>query len=398
MKTAGEMKLSSTKLIFLLHLALIYSQSAKSIEQPQFKDPSNIRQLDYNEEEQPVWSSSETEIEEVFVLEEKDYPKSLFESYQGVGQVSGITTLPWNDVAIFHRANRQWTSDTFDSSDRVRSSNPKDELIDSDTIMILSAQGGSATMSFGSDLFYMPHGIGSDSKGNLWITDVGRHQVMRLPTRELFQQDMTRGYNHSIKPDIILGEEFVPGNDTTHFCKPADVKVSSSDDLIYVADGYCNSRIAVFNKIGQYVGSIGEGRLGPGVVHSLALVERRNMICVAERENSRILCFKAGLDGNLNSMGSLITEHYYPFGQVFAIESLGLNDLIVSSSQLDTNRYDLATLNLISRQVTPVWISSDLLEPHSLTKTRDGNYVYAADISRDAYKKVFQFKVIKGRL
>lgn len=54
----------------------------------------------------------------------------------------------------------------------------------------------------------MPHGISVDPQGNVWLTDVALHQVFR------FKRDQDD------KPDLVLGERFVPGNDDKHFCKP----------------------------------------------------------------------------------------------------------------------------------------------------------------------------------
>jgi peptidylamidoglycolate lyase len=48
----------------------------------------------------------------------------------------------------------------------------------------------------------------------------------------------------------------VPGNDEKHFCKPTDVAVAKSGE-IFVADGYCNSRIVVFSAEGKFLGSFG---------------------------------------------------------------------------------------------------------------------------------------------
>lgn len=39
------------------------------------------------------------------------------------------------------------------------------------------------------------------------------------------------------KPDLVLGERFVPGHDDMHFCKPADVAVLSTGEF-FVADGW----------------------------------------------------------------------------------------------------------------------------------------------------------------
>uniref|UniRef100_A0A6G1SDU0 peptidylamidoglycolate lyase n=1 Tax=Aceria tosichella TaxID=561515 RepID=A0A6G1SDU0_9ACAR len=340
---------------------------------------------------------------EIYLLEDKDYPKSLFEDYpRRVGQVSGITTLPNNDVVIFHRSERQWNEKTFNESNKRIPEAKQENLIKNDTIMIIDREDGSSVASFGSNLFYMPHSIASDHLGNLWVSDVARHQVMRLPAtniRDIMERVKTNttqtGSRHQIWPDIILGEAFVPGSDSTHFCQPSEIVVSSNGRLVYVADGYCNQRIMVFvGSTGKFLKSFGQ-RDNLEVVHSLTLIEEKNLLCVADREGARILCYNAGLHGDLARLGEPINQIVYPLGRVYAITSISSDHLLVSSNQFDTNRYDLAILNPFTHQLKLVWISSDLLEPHSLTTTRDREFVYAADVSKEAYKKVFKFDVIR---
>lgn len=70
----------------------------------------------------------------------------------------------------------------------------------------------------------MPHGIHMDKKGNLWITDVGMHQVFR------FDAGM------KVKPSLVLGEFLKPGKDDKHFCKPSDVAALDNGDF-FVTDG-----------------------------------------------------------------------------------------------------------------------------------------------------------------
>lgn len=361
---------------------------------------------------------------EVYLLEDKDYPKSVFESYAGVGQVSGITTLPTGDVVIFHRSEREWTEKTFEpESNKVAepANKAQDNLIKNDTLMMIDGETGNSKLSLGANLFYMPHGVASDSRGNLWVTDVGRHQVMRLPTSQIHlmgllsaqtsssnssdtgrtaaannKQRWLPGHLSRLWPDIILGEAFVPGQDEAHFCKPSEVVVSSDDRLVFVADGYCNRRVMVFTGEGKYLTSFGEEH-AMDVVHSLALIEERNLLCVADRENGRILCFKAGLDGDLSSLGELVLKLQYPIGRVFALAVLDADHLLVSGNQIGTNKYDLAALNPFRSTIKQIWTSSDLLSPHSLTRTKDGRFIYAADVSREAYKKVFKFYVIQER-
>jgi peptidylamidoglycolate lyase len=79
----------------------------------------------------------------------------------------------------------------------------------------------------------MPHGLEIDAKDNIWITDVGLHQVIK--------------YDSSGQELIVLGQENEPGNDSTHFNLPTDIAVSKNGSF-YVSDGYGNSRIIKFSS------------------------------------------------------------------------------------------------------------------------------------------------------
>ena len=86
----------------------------------------------------------------------------------------------------------------------------------------------------------MPHGLKIDPEGNIWVTDVGLHQVMKFErgqTKPSLGKKKTFLYRYFHLKFLVLGTKFVPGNDEKHFCKPTSVAVSSSG-LIFVADGY----------------------------------------------------------------------------------------------------------------------------------------------------------------
>jgi len=55
----------------------------------------------------------------------------------------------------------------------------------------------------------------------------------------------------SSKPDLVLGEKFVPGSDSDHFCKPTDVAVLSTGEF-FVSDGFVLDSIPL-TVVGQYV-------------------------------------------------------------------------------------------------------------------------------------------------
>ena len=54
-------------------------------------------------------------------------------------------------------------------------------------------------------------------------------------------------------PSLVLGEKLIPGSDESHFCKPTDVAVRLDGSAFYVADGYCNGRILMYNPDGEVI-------------------------------------------------------------------------------------------------------------------------------------------------
>lgn len=346
-----------------------------------------------------VFNNNDLE-DRIYIQEDRDYPLNKAETYRGVDNVAGITVLPSNDVVIFHRADR----DLITGDEYIFRNN----FIKNDTIMILSGTDGSELVSFGSNLFKMPHGIASDSKGNLWVTDIYLNKVMRLPTSQAIKdKNWTMLRENLIKPDIILR-----GDRVSEFSGPSEVKIqlegSNGNSIVYVADGYANNRILAFDESGTHLKTFGQFDIPTnGLVHSLSLIEKRNMVCAADRENKFIYCFNAGLDGDLGSMGDFIFKYNYTYGAVYSIVALGPNNLLVSSRRDNTDKlpgsvgkFDIAIVNLVSMNgpnVTPTWLSEDLAYPHSMAKSMDGSHVYVADLRQGVPKKVYQFKIIKGK-
>ena len=125
----------------------------------------------------------------------------------------------------------------------------------------------------------MPHGINVDHESNIWLTDVAMHQVFKFD------------FSKSDEPVLVLGTEFVNGNDESHLCKPASVDVAKSNGDVFVADGYCNKRIARFDKDGNFLKSYEDKDKPLFIVHSVALIEKLNLVCTVSREEGRIVCF-----------------------------------------------------------------------------------------------------------
>lgn len=148
-----------------------------------------------------------------------------------MGQVAGIGVDSNGDILVFHRAERVWEGEELTL-----------ELIPSPTMFVLNDEMGELIEWWGTDMFVMPHGLTIDHQDNLWLTDVGLHQVFK--------------FDRTGRLLMTLGERGTPGEDTNHFNMPTDVAVAQ-DGSFYVSDGYGNSRVIKFSPEGDYITSWG---------------------------------------------------------------------------------------------------------------------------------------------
>jgi peptidylamidoglycolate lyase len=211
-----------------------------------------------------------------------------------LGNPTGLGIDTNQNIVLFHRANREWP---------LLGTIPK-EKIKENTILIIDYQSGNIINSWGSDLFTMPHGLTVDLKNNIWVTDVGLHQVFK--------------FNHDGKLLMVIGEAGVSGNDATHFDKPTDVAICK-DGSFYISDGYGNSRIIKFSAEGKYILEWGKKGSDIGefnIPHGICLDQDENIL-VADRENDRIQKFnkagkflKAYINKNFGAVHSIITNQH----------------------------------------------------------------------------------------
>ena len=87
-----------------------------------------------------------------------------------------VSVNPNDQPVIFHRGHVVWDAKSFGRDYKLVAPT----LIGEDTIVTLDADSGKPLSSFGKDLFLMPHGLTVDNEGNIYVTDVGLHQVMRV--------------------------------------------------------------------------------------------------------------------------------------------------------------------------------------------------------------------------
>jgi DNA-binding beta-propeller fold protein YncE len=181
-----------------------------------------------------------------------------------LGQVSGVAVDSHNHVFVFHRA--------YNSVNRTK------DPITVPTILCFDGKTGKLLASWGKNIFVIPHGLRIDRADNVWVTDVGTHQVFK--------------FSHDGKQLMVLGEKNVPGDGGRHFNMPTDVAFAS-DGSFYVGDGYGNSRVAKFSKDGHFLLDWGKKGENPGefnLPHSVA-VASDGRVYVCDRANGRIQIF-----------------------------------------------------------------------------------------------------------
>jgi DNA-binding beta-propeller fold protein YncE len=168
-----------------------------------------------------------------------------------LGQVTAVATDASDQVYIFHRGK-----------------NP----------IVVFDKKGKFVRSWADGLVKTAHGLRLDRDGNVWITDIGSHLVMKFDPRG--------------KLLLTLGKKDESGDTPDRFTKPADVAVAPGGEF-YVADGYGNSRVVKFSKEGKYQKEWGKkgAREGEFNLPHVICLDTKGRVFVGDRENNRIQVF-----------------------------------------------------------------------------------------------------------
>ena len=211
------------------------------------------------------------------------------------------------------------------------------------------------------------HGLHVDPWDNLWVTDVGRHLVMKFsPEGKLL---------------LTLGTPDQSGETPETFSQPTHAVVAPSGH-IYVSDGYGNSRVVKFSPQGKYLlawGKKGSDRGDLHTPHALALDKDEN-VYVADRSNDRIQVFdsegrfKQEWPGLHSVDGLFITEEGILYG------GAGLDNLVL---EID-----------LKGRVKDSWGGKDVFGyPHGLCLDSRGN-LYVAEVGASRPSK---YQIVTGR-
>ena len=170
-----------------------------------------------------------------------------------------------------------------------------------------AAYGGSASqlLEFGPDgkfvreigkglyAWAFAHAVRIDKDDNIWCIDKGSDMVVKFNPEGHVVMVFGRkkeASDDNAEPWKRVSPPLAPING--NFRQPTDVAWNAQGD-IFISDGYINSRVAKYDKNGDWVKSFGEPGSGPGQLntpHSIATDAKGN-VYVANRGNVRIEVF-----------------------------------------------------------------------------------------------------------
>ncbi len=151
---------------------------------------------------------------------------------------------------------------------------------------------GQFVRGFGADdLLRRAHGMAIDTDGNMWVTDVADHLVMKL--------DKDANVLMTIGTKGEAGE-WNAATGAQLLSEPNDVALDSQGN-IYVAQGHGGDlpKVLKFSPTGEFIAQWGSRGYGPGqfvAAHAIE-IDADDVLYVADRENMRIQRFDTS--GNL---------------------------------------------------------------------------------------------------
>lgn len=227
------------------------------------------------------------------------WPKPLPENWL-LGQVAGIAVDKEDNIWIIHRPRSLGENEggpDWKSYNLPYSPAPPVVAFDPEG-NVLKAWGGAGE---GYDWPDVEHGIYVDHKNNVWVGGSGAndHQVLKFTVEGRFLLQIG-------KPGKTGGS-----NDTTLLGRPTEYDVDPVNNEIYIADGYLNKRVIVFDasdgKYKRHWGAYGrtpdDSKQDPydpakppseqfGEVTHAIRISNDNLVYVCDRSNNRIQVFQ----------------------------------------------------------------------------------------------------------
>jgi hypothetical protein len=206
-----------------------------------------------------------------------DYPR--LPDGMNLGEVSGVAVNSKGHVFVFTRSNSAAGPAYGPAAAQLLEFGPNGEFI----------------REIGKGLYgwAFAHTVRVDKDDNIWAVDKGSDMVIRFNPQGRVVWVFGRrseSADDEAKPWEHVNPPLPPING--RFRQPTDVAWDSQGN-IYITDGYINSRVAKYDKNGDWVKSWGEPGNGPGqfnTPHAIA-IDRNDNVYVGDRGNRRVQVF-----------------------------------------------------------------------------------------------------------
>ena len=208
-----------------------------------------------------------------------------------LGQVAGVAVDAQDHMWIIQRPK------TLSEDEKGASLNPprNECCVPAPPVMEFDSEGNLVQAWGGPGAGYdwpeNEHGIFVDAQNNVWLAGNAEKdaQILKFTRDGRFQMQIG-------KPGMSKGDA-----DTQNLNRPADVRVDPTTNELFVADGYGNHRVIVFDAVtGRYKRHWGANGLPPGdasakqfqnPVHCVRIA-RDGLVYVCDRRNNRIQVFR----------------------------------------------------------------------------------------------------------
>jgi hypothetical protein len=195
------------------------------------------------------------------------------------GEIPGVAVNSKGHVFVFTRSNSAGGPAYAPAAAQLLEFGPKGEFV----------------REVGKSLYAwsFAHSVRIDRDDNIWAIDKGSDMIIKF--NQAGRVVMVFGRRkESADHDTRPWENVDPPLPAVEglFRQPTDV-AWDSDGNIYITDGYINSRVAKYDKNGDWVKSWGDKGTAPGqfrLPHAIA-IDRNNNIYVGDRTNRRIQVF-----------------------------------------------------------------------------------------------------------
>ena len=320
------------------------------------------------------------------------WPKDLPEGWI-TGQLGGVCTSAQDHIYVVNRRN------ITDEEKETSISAPSIIKFDPDGNVVGS--WGDQTTVPGSI-----HGCFVDQEGNVWVAGNGDGAIQKYgPDGKLLLQIGTRGKFDSVD-GTRRGKGLNAARDQLHM--PSGMVVDPGNGDIYVADGYGNRRIAVFDKDGKFLRQWGrqatdeETQAGaPGVfaevVHCIAM-SNAGLIYACDRQGNRVQVYQK--DGTFvrnipipNATGKLPDKRGTAWWVAFSPDREQKFMYMMNGGTEQVHILDHASGKILSSFGRPGHQIGNFTHGHTIAVDSKGN-IYVAET--DWGRRVQKFKIVSG--